>query len=265
MSSPRHIRAVPDGDSAAEEHPFTIEQLAAETGLSVRNIRSHRARELLQPPIVRDRIGYYGAEHVARLKLIRELQAEGFNLAAIKRLVDRAPDTSDEILSTLALVQQPFETEQPQVFTLEELRGRFEIEDPESVLDKAQELGVLLPIGDGRYEAPAPSLIEVASELAGRGVPIHHALAVVGKVRENCRAVAQEFIRLFVDDVFRPFEAEGMPAERWPEIGEAIERLRPMSAQVVLAVYQLTMSREVEAASVREFQRITGGGKGPAT
>src|SRR5688572_31788944 len=122
MSGP-HIRAVPDaaGDAAsgatAQEHPFTIEQLAAETGLSVRNIRSHRARDLLQPPVVRERIGYYGAEHVARLKLIRELQAEGFNLASIKRLIERTPDTSSEILSTLALVQQPFETEEPQVFT----------------------------------------------------------------------------------------------------------------------------------------------------
>ena len=260
--SARHIRAVPAaGASGDDDHPFTIEQLAAETGLSVRNIRSHRARDLLQPPVVRDRIGYYGAEHVARLKLIRELQAEGFNLAAIKRLVERAPDTSGEILSTLALVQQPFETEQPQVLTLEELRRRFEIDDPGPVLAKAEELGVLLPVGDGRYEAPAPSLIEVASELAARGVPIHHALAVVAKVRESCRTVAQEFIRLFIDDVFRPFEEEGMPAERWPEIGEAIERLRPMSAQVVLAVYQLTMSREVEAASVREFRRITGDGR----
>ena len=259
--SARHIRAVPEADPGPAEHPFTIEQLAAETGLSVRNIRSHRARDLLQPPVVHERIGYYGTEHVARLKLIRELQTEGFNLAAIKRLIERTPDTSSEILSTLALVQQPFETEDPQVFTRDELRARFALEDPASVLAKAEELGVLLPLGEDRYEAPAPSLIEVAAELAGRGVPVHHALAVVGKVRESCRTVAQEFIRLFVDDVFRPFEAEGMPAARWPEIGEAIERLRPMSAQVVLAVYQLTMSREVELASAREFQRLTGGGK----
>ena len=259
-----HIRAVPDGDAAPEPddaYPFTIEQLAAETGLSVRNIRSHRARELLQPPVVRDRIGYYGHEHVARLRLIRELQAEGFNLAAIKRLVERTPDTSDQILSTLALVQQPFETEQPQVVTRAELRERFAIEgegEGDAILAQAERLGVLLPIGGDRYELPAPSLIEVAAELAGRGVPIDHALDTVSQVRESCRHVAREFIRLFVEDVFRPFEAAGMPASRWPEIGEAIERLRPMSAQVVLAMFQLTMSKEVERASAREFQRILG-------
>ena len=256
------VRAVPDPEDPAAAHPFTIEQLAAETGLSVRNIRSHRARELLQPPVVRDRVGYYGPEHVARLKLIRELQADGFNLAAIKRLVERAPDTSDQILSTLALVQQPFETEQPQVYTADELRRRFAIQgDPSAALAQALELGVLLPVGADRFEAPAPSLVEAAAELAERGVPVEHALETVGKVRANCERVAREFIRLFVDDVFRPFEAEGMPAERWPEIGEAIERLRPMSAQVVLAVYQLTMSKEVERASAREFRRLLGAGK----
>jgi hypothetical protein len=114
-------------------------------------------------------------------------------------------------------------------------------------------------LGDGRYEAPAPSLLDVAEELAGLGVPIHHGLAVVAKVRESCRSVAREFIRLFVDDVFRPFEKDGLPPERWPEITAAIERLRPMSAQVVLAMYQLTMSAEVESAASREFSRLVKG------
>ena len=40
---------------------LTIEQLAAETGMTVRNIRAHQARGLLDPPEVRLRVGYYGA------------------------------------------------------------------------------------------------------------------------------------------------------------------------------------------------------------
>src|ERR1700693_3831311 len=66
---------------------LTIEQLAAEVGMSVRNIRNHHTRGLLPPPEVRARVGYYNAEHVARLRLILDLQAEGFNLAALERLL----------------------------------------------------------------------------------------------------------------------------------------------------------------------------------
>src|SRR3954452_22119044 len=98
-------------------HPLTIEQLAAETGFTVRNIRSHRARNLLQPPVVHARDGYYGQEHVARLHPNLALQAEGFNLAAIKRVIAQAPATADSILSAMQAVTLPFESETPQVVT----------------------------------------------------------------------------------------------------------------------------------------------------
>ena len=76
------LRAVPDADGPGADSPnqLTIEQLAQESGMSVRNIRAHQARGLLQPPEVRQRVGYYGPGHVARLRLITELQADGFNL-----------------------------------------------------------------------------------------------------------------------------------------------------------------------------------------
>ena len=72
----------------ASANQLTIEQLAAQSGMSVRNIRAHQARGLLDPPEVRLRVGYYGPAHVAQLRLIRQLQAQGFNLGGIKRLLD---------------------------------------------------------------------------------------------------------------------------------------------------------------------------------
>ena len=72
---------------AGGEASLTIEQLAAEVGMSVRNIRNHHSRGLLPAPEVRARVGYYSAEHVARLRLILDLQADGFNLTAIERLL----------------------------------------------------------------------------------------------------------------------------------------------------------------------------------
>ena len=91
---------------------LTIEQLAAATGMTVRNIRAHQARGLLAPPEVRLRVGYYGPEHVARLKLIRDLQADGFNLAGIKRLLDDGQAIADRLARFRDALAQSTATEE---------------------------------------------------------------------------------------------------------------------------------------------------------
>src|SRR3954452_17012186 len=77
---------------------LTIDELARQSGMTVRNLRAHQSRGLLPPPEVRGRTGYYGADHLARVELIRDLQTEGFNLEAIRRLLENAGGRSDEIL-----------------------------------------------------------------------------------------------------------------------------------------------------------------------
>ena len=62
-----------DGGDAS----MTIDELARRTGMTVRNIRAHQSRGLVPPPEVRGRTGYYGDEHLARIELIKELQADG--------------------------------------------------------------------------------------------------------------------------------------------------------------------------------------------
>jgi len=79
-------------------HELTIDELARESGMTVRNIRAHQSRGLLPPPQVRARTGYYGPEHVVRLRLIQEMQAEGFNLKAIQRLVETSNGAGEQVL-----------------------------------------------------------------------------------------------------------------------------------------------------------------------
>src|ERR671917_1502232 len=74
-------------EAGQQEANLTVEQLAYETGMSVRNIRNHQSRGLLPPPEVRARTGYYGQSHVERLRLIQQMQADGFKLTAIQRLI----------------------------------------------------------------------------------------------------------------------------------------------------------------------------------
>src|SRR6478672_1136584 len=133
--------------AAKPENDLTIEQLAARSGMTVRNIRSHRARGLLPAPEVRDRVGYYGPEHLARLRMIQELQSEGFNLKGIERLLEHSPRPAEEFLSLKRTIGASFETEEPQAFTQEELAARFPSENPDATLKRSIDAGGLIPVG----------------------------------------------------------------------------------------------------------------------
>ena len=253
-----HLRAVPDsGDAAAGDSPnqLTIEQLAAETGMSVRNIRAHQARGLLHPPEVRQRVGYYGADHVARLRLIAELQADGFNLKGIERLLEgEGADASQAMLSFRRAIAEPFEDERPEMVSAAELAERFgEAATPR----QPGAVGQARPadaVGDSTYEVASPKLLRIAEEVVERGVPMDAALEVVQVMQRSSRYVAEAFAELFMKSIWQPFENEGRPAERWPEVLEAIERLRPIASEALVAVFQMTMS-DAGRARVRQGAR----------
>ena len=88
---------------------MTIRQLAERTGMTVRNIRAHQTRGLLPPPAVRGRTGYYGEEHVARIELTREMQADGLNLEAIRRVLDSGDGSASAIFDFTRALRAPFE------------------------------------------------------------------------------------------------------------------------------------------------------------
>src|SRR3954465_3856449 len=129
---------------------LTIEQLATATGMSVRNLRSHRTAGLLPPPHVRDRVGFYGPEHTERVRLVQELQAMGFNLRGIKRLLDETRGDPSQLLSLKRAISAPFETEGPRVYSLEDLAERLGPDIPPDALEKAVDVGLLIPLADGQ-------------------------------------------------------------------------------------------------------------------
>src|SRR5579872_1244162 len=67
---------------------MTIEQLASRADTATSTVRMYQSRGLLPPPVRRGRIGYYGQGHLSRLRLIADLQEQGFSLASIKRLTE---------------------------------------------------------------------------------------------------------------------------------------------------------------------------------
>jgi DNA-binding transcriptional MerR regulator len=246
--------------SEVTEDALTVDELARRTGMTVRNIRAHQSRGLLPPPEVRGRTGYYGPEHMARIELIRELQADGFNLESIRRLLEGAGGSSEEVLRFTRALRAPFEDEQPQIVSGEELAERWGAADPK-LLARAQKLGIVRPLGDGKFEELSPRLARASAELASLGVAPETALSVAAKIRRHAEGVSRAFVELFLDEVWKPFEEAGRPKDRWPEVREALERLRPLAAESLLAIFQITMSEAVEKAFGRELERTRRSGK----
>jgi DNA-binding transcriptional MerR regulator len=253
--------AAPSAPAAAAPNPnpaqMTIDELARRTGMTVRNIRAHQSRGLLPPPQVRGRTGYYGAEHVSRIELIRELQADGLNLEAIRRLLEGAGDSSTEVLDFARALRAPFEEEQPEIVDATELAriwGDAAVPDP-ALIRRAEKIGILRPLPDGRVEVISPRLQRAGKELADLGVSAEVALATVEKLRRHSEGVAAAFVDLFVKEVWKPFDRAGRPEGDWPKVLEALERLRPLASDALLAVFQIAMSEATEKATERTLKQ----------
>lgn len=232
--------------SPAERTRLTVDELARTSGMTVRNIRAHQARGLLPPPEVRGRTGYYGQDHLDRVQLIRDLQAEGLNLSAIKRALDETPaGAAGQALSLRRALLEPWEDENPIAVTGDDLLARFGEADPR-LLDRALRLGVLVDLGEGLYEVPSPSLLGAAEELVAVGIPLDAVLRVEERVARHSDGIARAFVGLLVDEIWAPFEAAGRPEADWQRVREVVERSRPLALRTAAASLRQSMTRAVE-------------------
>jgi len=250
---------VPDADL------LTIEQLAARTGMTVRNIRAHVTRGLLPPPRLRGRTGYYGAEHVARLQLIAGLQQQGFNLASIRKLVTGpAAPSAEETVAFYQTVLGPWLTEAPQVIGEAELAAGYGVLPDPALLARLQKLGVLEPVESEPGTARSvrvlnPTLLRVGRELAAMGYGPEQLVGVLTVLLRHSRAVSDAFVAMFLEVHWRAYVEAGLPPERLPELQNVIEALQPLAAQAVVAAFQQEMTTAVGRAFDREAASLDTG------
>lgn len=228
---------------------LTIEQLAHATGLTVRNIREHQTRGLLPAPVLEGRKGHYDDRHLARLTFIQQLQAEGLNLQAIHWLLQRAPaDTTEEVARFERALFAPWGSDAPVRWTTQDLRRNLGLVDG-AVLQRAIDLGVLRQLDADTWEVPSAAIVDAGADLRELGVPLEAALDVVELLQEHTGAVARAFVKLFTTHVWSPFEARGRPADEWETVRGALERLRPVATQALLAIFQQSMQATVDKAT----------------
>ena len=233
---------------------LTIDGLARESGMTARNIRAHQSRGLLPPPTVRSRTGFYGAEHLTRIRLIQEMQGQGFNLKAIERLLELGAGEGDrEALEFERALLTPFGTERPETISEAELNEAFGAPMDARLVAKAERIGLLVPIGEGAWEVPSPTMLRAGRELVELGIPLNHAIAVGESVSKHTTAIAREFVRLFVKDVLDPMRSG--EAASAADLAAAVEQLRPLASEAVAASFAQVMTKAVERQMEKELRR----------
>ena len=242
MSKPKSAKA-PEGK-------MTIRELAGRTGMTIRNIRAHQTRGLLPPPEVHGRTGYYNENHIARIELTREMQAEGLNLEAIRRVLESTDGSSHEIVDFARAVRAPFEDEAPEIFDAAEVAKSWGAEEVDPKLIRhGEKLGILRELPDGKIEAISPRLQHAGAALVELGVRPESALATGDKLRRHAEGAARAFVDLFVQEIWEPFDKAGRPEQDWAKVREALEKMRPLASGALVAMFQITMSEATEKAS----------------
>ncbi len=199
-----------------------VEDLADRADMSVDTIRYYQAKGLLHPPRRQGRVAWYDEAHLARLARIRSLQAKGFPLAAIARVLSGELDAADEALvGALADEVMP---DHDALLTMDELSERTGI--PVPLLQAVEREGLLVPqrFADRcGYTEDDVAAARAGLTLLQWGVPLPELLALATTHHQVTGEVARRAVDLFDQYVRKP-------ARTGPEAGDEAGTARLLEA-----------------------------------
>lgn len=191
---------------------MTVEELAAKSGLSVRNIRSYQTRGLLQPPgrfEGKRRVAAYDNEHLERLRLIEDLRSRGFTLTAISKMSEASEGDLDisALLDAARGSRTGSQVESPalpiEVSASELADSIGAVAGDPALLARSISLGLIEPRGD-RYLVNSPVLFEAGARLMDAGIPPEALFDALEHLQRGIRAALSEIAESFRKLVWEP-------------------------------------------------------------
>ena len=234
---------------AVDGAELTIDELATQTGMTVRNIRAHQSRGLLPAPRIVGRTGYYGPTHVRRVGQIQTMQERGLNLAAIALLV------SDGRLTDTAVRPFTESADAPDRRPAGELADRLHLAPDDPAIGRALEMGLISVDGDEVVVA-VPRLVRVAEQFTEQGVPLGAMLDAVAVVQAASRQVADAFMTLADEHLITQVALDTQGD--LDQIRVAVERLRVQAGEALGSLFDQAMANAIRAY----FASTAGPGEG---
>jgi DNA-binding transcriptional MerR regulator len=240
-----------------DEQELTVEELATQLGTKVSTLRLYQRQGVLPAPIVRGRVAYYGPSHVARLRLIAQLQERGFSLAAIKALLETWEEGGSigDLVGLEARVAGAGVDEvvmAPSDFAALFPAGEI---DPALAL-RAVELGLVRFEEDGDIRVRSRRFLEIGGAVADLGITLAEIFEEYAATRAACQSIADRFVELFAERVWEPFARSGYPPNDAERVAGEIDRFRALGVEVVDLAMRIAIDEAATAAFLDEAGRV---------
>jgi DNA-binding transcriptional MerR regulator len=235
------------GAEATVDDEYTVDELAARTGMTVRTLRFYASEGLLPPPERRGRVAYYDSRHRLRLDLIRTLQGHGYTLSAIQRVLDRIPpDATPAEYAVQSAVLAPWLPEPSEELDRAELERRVGAQLDDEHLDHLAALGAVQRLPNGRYRI-AQAMLGHAAELTRLPVPPDLLRESARIIDEHATAVAKGLTDLFARAIWGPYQRGQLTHE---QVVAILDRIRPLALQGLVGAF----ARAADEAAHRRLE-----------
>jgi DNA-binding transcriptional MerR regulator len=245
-----------------DEGQMTIEELASQAGTATTTVRMYQSKGLLPPPERRGRIGYYGQGHLARLRLIAQLQEQGFSLASIKQLTDawESGRGLDDILGLETQVAAVWAPEPPARLKLGEFKDLFAGQRiTPAVIQRAIRMD-LIGFDGISVTVKSPKLLAIGLELVRAGIPVKEMMDELEALQGMADSIAGRFTAVFERNMWEPFVAAGLPADQIRPLAESLQRLSRLAEAVMDAVLRGALRRKAGEFLAHQAPRLDSAG-----
>ena len=219
-----------------DEAAYTIDELAALTGVPSRTIRFYQSKCALPPPVRRGRKAYYGSAHVERLQLIARLQDRGLQIRAIRNLLeqlDAGKTSMEDWFGFEAELRSPWSEDVPELFSETQIQARLQGRPPGL-------LAALLKVGmvereANQYLVRSPALLNMTLTLERNGIDVETAHEAAAILQAHLAKAARELSAYFHERL----------SDRLPDTSnELLATLKPIALETASIVF----GREIQLA-----------------
>lgn len=220
---------------------FTIDELAARTGITVRNIRFYTEQGLLPSPERRGRVAYYGPQQRMRLELVKHLQDYGYTLSAIGQVLSRLP--ADATATDIALrtsLLSPWSLADLEEVDRDELNRRAGRTLSDSDVELLIALGAVAQTDEGGYKV-ATALLGATAAITELKLPRAGITAMAAVVDRHMTALANDLIDLMLEQL----SASKNSGEIIRNVATVLPLLRPIAIQSVIRRFNIAIDRKV--------------------